>query len=311
MEAAIEKYAAAIRGVAEYAPRLCAAADQGTAPERGYLRAMAAEVLQADRTLLEESRSYLRCILREYRDESAQYLANLRQDLAAAAATLRDISHTLAAADSDGAAQVRGALAQIGELGSRVAARSSAELLGELREELERGLADMRKHHQLIVSQLHAEVRLLHRRMEALTAADLDDLSKLMPRDELEDRIAVAAAGTFRLLLVKAGGLIRAKGQHPARVYNDLAIAFIRRLRNNLPAESLVGRWSEEGFVAMVFMDEGQAEELAAALRVRLSGPYICRSGAKTVITPLETVIKILEPNGRCDGIIESLDLAL
>lgn len=310
-DSAIEKYAAAIRGVAEYAPRLCAEGEEANAPERGYLRAMAAEVMHANRTILEDSRSYLRCILREYRDESAKYLANLRQDLAATAGTLRDISHTLAAAGSDGGAQVQSALAQIGELSSRAAVRPSAALLRELCDDLDRGLADMRKHHQLILSQLHTEVRLLHRRMEALTAADLDDLSKLMPRDEIEDRIAGATAGTFRLLLLRADGMIRAKGQHPPRVYNDLSIAFIRRLRNNLPPESPVGRWSEEGFVAMVFVDEGQAQELAAALGVRLSGPYICRSGAKTVITTVQTTVKILEPNGSRDGMIEALDLAL
>jgi hypothetical protein len=38
--AAVQKYATAIRGVAEYAPRRCAAGADGNSPERGYLQAM-------------------------------------------------------------------------------------------------------------------------------------------------------------------------------------------------------------------------------------------------------------------------------
>jgi GGDEF domain-containing protein len=310
---AIEKYGAAIRGVAEYAPKLCDAADQGDSPERGYLRAMAGEVLEGDRTVLEESRSYLRCILREYRDESARYLADLRQDLAATAGTLRDVTRALAASDSDGGAGVEGALAQLKESTRRTAAPKASAFLREIADELGKGLADMRKHHQLIVSHLHTEVRILQRRMESLTAADLDDLSKLMPRDEIEDRIAVAAAGTFRLLLLKVDGLLRARGRHPAQVFNDLSTAFIRRMRNNLPADAPVGRWSEEGFVAMVFAGTGHTRELAETLRSRLSGPYICRSGAKTVITTLQVRVEVLERRGDQgrDAIIEALDRLL
>jgi GGDEF domain-containing protein len=309
---AIENYSEAIRAIAEYAPDLSAGADDAKAPERGYLREIADQIAQGDATVLEESRSYVRCVLREYRDQSAEYLGNLRQDLASTAATLSDVSRTLAESDSASAPGFTAGLSQLQELASMPAARMAAQEIADAAADLETGLADVRKHHQLIVSQLHTEIRLLQRRMEALTAAGLDDMSRLMPREEIEDRMAVAAQGAFRLLLLKARGLNRAKLEQPARVFDDLSTAFTRRLRNNLPHDSLVGRWTEEGFVAIVFAGVTHARELGQILARRLSGPYVCRSEAKTVITTLETSVEILEPGRQNrEEIIKAIDNAL
>jgi GGDEF domain-containing protein len=310
---AIENYMAAMRGIAAYAVKLSGNSDDGNSPERGYLLAMAGEVGHGDHAVLEESRSFLRCVLREYRDESAAYLAQLRQELAATAATLRDVSGALVEGDSQAGANFQSGLTQLRALTANPAARSSADLIRLAAAELESGLAEMRKHHQLIVSQMHTEVRLLHRRMEALTAADLDDLSRLMPRDEIEDRIAVVAPGTFCLVVLKADGLVQSKAQYAEQVFHDLLIAFTRRMRNTLPPDTPAGRWSEDGFIAIVFAGAAYARELAATLHRRLSGPYICRSEAKTVVTPLQTRVEVIEtgPGESRDRVLETMDRLL
>jgi len=310
---AILNYMAAIRGVAAYAVKLSENVDDGNSPERGYLRAMAEDVAHGDRAVLEESRSFLRCVLREYRDESAGYLAQLRQQLAATAATLRDVSCALAEGDSQAGANFQTGLVQLNELTANPAAGPSAGLIRLAAADLESGLVEMRQHHQLIVSQLHTEVRLLHRRMESLTAADLDDLSRLMPRDEIEDRIAVAAPGTFCLVVLKANGLLQSKTQYTEQVFHDLQIAFTRRMRNTLPANTPAGRWSEDGFVAIVFADAADARELAATLHRRLSGPYICRSEARAVVTALQTRVEVIEtgPGESRDRVLEIIDRLL
>ena len=296
---AIENYTAAIRGIAEYASKLSddsiSAAGQDASPERDYLLVMAGEVPRADRAILHQSRSYVRCVLREYRDESARYVANLRQDMAASAGALHDVTRTLAEWDSYGGPQVLDGVSQLQVLTAEVPDGTVAVALQEAAADLQDGLADMRKHYQLIVSQLQTEVRLLHRRMEELTAAESDNLSKLMPREEIEDCIAAAASGTFRLLVLRAGGLDRAKLEQPARVYRELSVAFIRRMRNGLGSDAMVGRWSVEGFVTLLLADPGSAREMAETLRSRLSGPYVCRSEAKTVMIDLETSVEVLE----------------
>jgi GGDEF domain-containing protein len=307
---ALENYMAAIRGVAAYAPKLSENSDGAHSPERGYLLAMAAEVANGDRLVLEESRSFLRCVLREYRDESAAYLAQLRQELSATAGTLRDVSCSLTEADAKGDTHFNTGLAQLSELALDPSAASCSAVIREASRELEGGFAEMRRQHQLIVSQLHTEIRLLNKRMEALTGANLDDLSRLMPRDEIEDRIAVAGAGSFCCLTLKANGLVRAQDQHGSQVFKDLLIAFTRRMRNTLPADTPAGRWNEDGFVAILFAGPSYARELAEVLQRRLSGPYICRSGAKTVISSLRTLVSVVESGAktRPERILESVN---
>jgi GGDEF domain-containing protein len=296
--AAIENYTAVIRGVAQFAPKLSENPEEGNSPERGYLLAMAAEVARGHPALLRESRLYLRCVLREYRDESARYLANLRRELTATAGTLHDITCTLAESDAESGARLEAGLERLKELAGTPAAQPVAKVIRAATVELDRGIADMRKQQQLILSQLHTEIRLLHKRMDALTAAATEDPSKLMPRDEMERRIALADLGTFRLLLLKVDGLSRAKIQQTPQVFGDLLVGFARRIRNNLPAGTAVARWSEEGFVALLLTDVGQARELAGRLQKLLSRPYVCRSGAKTVVTKLPTSVKVLDGSG-------------
>jgi GGDEF domain-containing protein len=296
--AAIGKYTAIIRAVAQYAPKLSDNPEEGNSPERGYLLAMAAEVASGDPALLPESRSYLRCVLREYHDESARYLANLQRELTATAGTLHDITCTLAESDAESGARLVAGVERLKQLAGALTAQPFADVVRAATADLDRSIADMRKQRQLILSQLHTEIRLLRKRMDALAEDAADDLSKLMPRDEMERRIAQADAGTFRLLLLKVDGLSRARIRRTAQVFAALSVALARRMRNNLPAGTAVSRWSEEGFVALLVTDIGQAKETARRLQKLLSGPYICRSGAKTVLTQLQASVEVLGDSG-------------
>jgi hypothetical protein len=173
----------------------------------------------------------MRCILRAYRDASPQYLGSLRQELVAPAATLRDVRGTLTESGSAGAGAFEGVWRSCARWHRR-RPRFAAIEISAAAADLETGLAEVCKHHQLIVSQLHTEVRLAHGRMKALTAASLDDLARLLPRDQIEDRIAVAAQGTFRHLLLErrhqpaesahAGQRIPQSRFSPQGVSNDL-----------------------------------------------------------------------------------------
>jgi len=296
--AAIENYTALIRGVAQFAPKLSGNPEEGNSPERGYLLAMAAEVACGDAGLLRESRSYLRCVLREYRDESARYLANLRRELAATAGTLHDITGTLEQSDVESDARLAAGMERLKALAGTAPASPFADVVRAATAELGRSIADIRKQQKLILSQLHTEIRLLHKRTDALTEAGLADPGELMPRDEMERRIALADPGTFRLLLLKADGLSRAKTQQPPHVFSDLLVALARRMRKNLPAGTAVASWSEEGFVALLLSEIGHARELAARLQKQLSGPYVCRSGATTVVTRLRASVEVLDGSG-------------
>ena len=149
---------------------------------------MAAEVACGDAGLLRESRSYLRCVLREYRDESARYLANLRRELATTAGTLHDITGSLEQSDVESDARLAAGMERLKALAGTAPASPFADVVRAATAELGRSIADIRKQQKLILSQLHTEIRLLHKRTDALTEAALDDPGELIPRDEMERR---------------------------------------------------------------------------------------------------------------------------
>ena len=72
--------------------------------------------------------------------------------------------------------------------------------------------------------------------------------------------------GELCLLLVRASGFRQAERQFNREVAAELAAAFSKRLRNSLPPGAAIGRWSEEGFIAM--LSGGKPEAMASAKRV-------------------------------------------
>src|ERR1035438_450620 len=81
----LDCYVLAIKNIARYAIDL----DEGvTGAHRKYLDMLATEVATGTTEALSESRATLRGLLREYRDKSTAYLANMRDELATTARTL-------------------------------------------------------------------------------------------------------------------------------------------------------------------------------------------------------------------------------
>jgi GGDEF domain-containing protein len=292
---ALECYTALLRGAAQFAPKLHENAAEEATPERGYLLAMAAEAESGDPELLNQSRSYLRCVLREYRDDSARYLKNLREQLAMNAGTLADLTRTLAEENAENTPLLRSSVEQLKQIAIASDRQPSSDAIRAVAAELESSIVEMLRQQLLIVGQLQTEIRLLHQRMDTLTSRGENDASQLMPREEMERRIAVSDAGSFRLLLMKADGLNRAAKRYPPEVCGEIATAFARRIHNHLPAGTRVARWSEEGFVALLVSEIGQARELALGLEKQLSGPYVCRCGPKSVMHRLHTTVEVLD----------------
>jgi len=289
----LDCYLTAIRNVAHYTIELD---DEISTPHRQYLTALAGELGSAQPEALVESRSTLRALLRDYRDQAAKYLATLREELAGTARALQVILDSLAQTDSDHELRLRTELGRLREISGSLEESAARSAILAAADSIERSIEQIRQQHRLTVSQFLVEIRMLHKRIDLLeTAASLDDLTKLFKRDEIERQIGSAPGGKLCLPLVRASGFRQAEQQFHREVAVGLAAAFSKRLRNSLPPGATIGRWSEEGFIAMLSMETPEAMASAKRVADHLSGSYACLERGKTVHPSLQASVVVVE----------------
>jgi GGDEF domain-containing protein len=287
---ALDCYVSAIRNIAHYAADL---EPELTAPYRKYLEELAVSVA-CGACEIEESRGSLRALLREYRDKTSQYLNILREDLNAAALALAEILDSLGDTDGEQGDQIREALRTLREPPGEDC-DSIRDTVSVAAKTVENCLAAVRKRHQLSVSQLMIEIRMLHKRIDALeSAAAVDMLTHLFPRQEMEQRIREGEA-PCRLLLIRAAGIVNAAAEFGCAVAEELTGAVIRRLRNALPSATVIARWNGHGFAALLDLNVPEAEQLAVRMAASLSGQYACVKDGKAVHPPIQPEVRLLE----------------
>jgi GGDEF domain-containing protein len=290
---ALDCYLGAIRNIAHYAVEMDPAV---TSVHRKYLEDLAALVSGGSVAALNESRATLRGVLREYREQSSQYLSKLRAELSDAVSALQQTLDSLGQSDGDHDKQLRSTIAKLrgipdvagGEIRQTVLAAAA---------NIETSLEQVRKQHKLTVSQFLMEIRMLHSRIDAMeSAASIDKLTQLFNRDEMEERIKGARTPKLSLLLLKTGGLRAAESQFGAAVAEELAGAFTKRLRNSLPPAAVIGRWSEEEFLALLPVDQFEATGLAKRISETLAGAYACLKSGKTVRPLIRLRVGVVDP---------------
>jgi GGDEF domain-containing protein len=276
---ALECYLVAIRNMAQYAVDLRI---ETTALHRKYLQDVAEQISLGSVDALSESRGRVRSLLRDYCDQASSYLSGQRQELSDAAAALERTMEALSQTDGDISVQLRGAIGRLRAISGD--ATSVRETVFGVASSIEASLEQMRRQHELMAAQSGIEIRMLHKRIDKLeSAASIDKLTQLFNRDEMETRIRSLDATTMSILLLKAGGLRAAETQFGAGIAEELTGAFAKRLRNILPPTAVIGRWSEEVFMALLQADKLEASALAKRISEGLAGTYACLKAGKTV----------------------------
>jgi diguanylate cyclase (GGDEF)-like protein len=304
-DVAVDCYVAAIKNLAHYTIDLEPAI---TEPQRQYLNALADDAASGKPEALGETRATLRGLLRDYRDKTAGYLNRLREELAGMARALEQILSALAQTDGDHESRLRSALRRLRDLARSPEGSAVSAVVLSAVDAIDQSLEQIRKEHQLTVSQLQVEMNMLHKRIDALeAAASLDQLTELFNRREMEERIR-SAPPQFCLLLARLSGFRLAEIQFRTEVAAELAAAFTKRLRNSLPPAAIIGRWGYEEFVAMLSIPVSDATALAKAIAAQLSGSYACLLGGKTVRPSLQLSVAVVDGEGATpDRILERI----
>lgn len=289
--AAVDSYTTALRDMAQYAVDL---EEPLTAPHRQHLVALAEEVASGKPEVLEESRSTLRGLLRDYRDKAASFLARLREDLTGTARTLEEILDSMSQGDGDHEIRLRGAVRKLRELVNAPLGATVRAVILPATDVIEDCLEQLHKQHQLTITQFQTEIRVLHQRIDALqTAASIDQMTTLLNRAETEDRVRKASP-PFCLLMVRIQGFRLAEARYGSDVGAECTAAFAKRLRSGMPPAAVIGRWGYEEFLALVQSPLTEVTPLARWAAEHLSGTYSCMKNGKAVRPQLQASAAVL-----------------
>jgi len=292
---AVDCYVAAIKNLANYTVEL---EPDFTESQKQYLNALASEAAAGTREVLSESQATLRGLLRDYRDRTAAYVRNLRSELEGTANALEQILGSMEQSDGDHESRLRGALGTLRELSRSPEGLVVGEVVLAAVDTIDQSLEQIRRDHQLTVSQLQVEMGMLHKRIDSLeAAATLDRFTEFYNRREVEERIR-AAAEPYTLLLVRASGLRLAEIQYKAEVAAQLTAAFTKRFRSTLPPSAIIGRWANEDFVAMLPLTQPEVTTIAKSVGSQLSGSYACLLEGKTVRPSLQLSVAVVDSEG-------------
>jgi GGDEF domain-containing protein len=291
-DTAVDCYRDVVQNVANYAVELD---DQVTSQHRRHVTAVAEGMTSASQSL-RDAGATLRALLRDYRAKAAEYLGNIRGQLASTARALEDVMESLALTDGDSDTRMRSAIAVLRELAAQPAAAAIRDLLSSATNAVGEGMAEMRKQHQAHVAQFTTEIRMLHNRIGQLeSAANIDSVTLLLTRAEIERRIRALGKASAGLLLITTSGIRLAEVRFNNDVATELAGAFTKRLRNILPPNTTIGRWSAEEFVAILDAPATEVVRFARAVGEQLSGTYSCLLDGKVVRPDLQVRVMAVE----------------
>jgi diguanylate cyclase (GGDEF)-like protein len=125
----------------------------------------------------------------------------------------------------------------------------------------------------------------------------MDGLTQLLSRQEIEEQTKLLPPGRC-MLMIRVSGLRVAELHFCHAVAEELAGAFAARLRNTLAAESVIGRWGHEEFLAIIPAKKAEALNTVRQVAAHLSGPYSCLHEGKAVRPSLQLSVGVADATG-------------
>jgi len=240
----------------------------------------------------------LRGELRNYRDQAREQMTRIRKDLQNAAAAMKVFAEGVSNSGNDCELQLREEVERLGAL-------AASDDLEQIRSGIEtatvaivRSYGQLRRSHQMVVTQLQDEIRTLHQAMDnERSRMDRDHASGAWNRQKLNERIEnlLQKNEPFCVLLVSARNLRRLERQYSSAVITDALRAMVQQFGGILGGEAMIGRWSEDVFSAILDMDPSSAMALSTEINRRLSMSFpVWTTGVAQMLT-IETSTGIID----------------
>jgi GGDEF domain-containing protein len=271
----LECYVQAIASAAQYA----VAPDQARAAElRQNLQLLEKQLREATSIdSIQAVESSFRGELRNYQEHAHQRLDHLHQEVMGAAKAMKIFAESVSSNGADHEKQMEHELKNLEVL-------ATCDDLGEIRGGLENARASLaasfdqlRRSNQLVIAQLQDEIRLLHQNIQSERRALFTDRSSgAWNHPKMAERMEelIRQDEPFCLLMVAIRNLKRLDGRYSRIVIEGALKAVLTRFQNMAGEEAMLGRWSEEEFVAILPVEPANAMTLSREVTRKLSGNY-------------------------------------
>lgn len=238
--------------------------------------------------------SNLRGELRLYRDQSAVVLEQLRQAARGAESAAQSLADAVTA---NGADYEKRLATDIKALAGVQALEDLAQIKQIVRgavEGINENWRQMSRANQLLIAQLHDEIRSLHRQMDRDRRAQVtDNVSGAWNRERLNQRIEdnLGRGDTFCLVLAAITNFANINASVSPIVMERTLQALVKRIHGVVGVDAMVGRWSESEFGVLLEAEAAHGLWMSGKISRALSNRYSIQEDgvARTVVLIVDT----------------------
>ena len=302
LHAISDTYGHAVRSTAQYAIELDPA---DTSAFRAHILGLQRQVEAA--TVPEDWKSVqasFRGELRDFRDRSAGRLAHLRAEVKAAGEAVQVFAESVSASDTDHEVQIKESLGQLEVISRSVNPQEMQRGIHQATGSINGSIAVMRRSHQVAIAQLRDEIRLLHHQIDVERNAHLiDRATGVWNRQKLDSHVSGLLQTTqpFCVLLVCVRNLPLLGNRYSRTIIEGSLKALLQRFAAMLEERTVIGRWDEQNFAAILEMEPAAAIGVSRNAAHKLSGEYSVQENGLSQNVPLQAVAGVIDRSVRGD----------
>jgi GGDEF domain-containing protein len=214
--------------------------------------------------------------LKDYRDKTRTQVQRLRQEVQAAAAAVESFVGSISESEVN---LESGLKRELSSLNQRALSNDVQEIRGAIHAstaKIASSIEQMRSSNQLAIAQLKDEIRLLHQEVQAGRRSQTPGPAS-EGRRRMNGRMdeIIRKNAPFSVLLVVVRNLDGLQNCYSASVIANALRGFQSRFENLVPSSSIVDRWAENQFAAILSGASGQAIEMSNGVVRGLSEPFL------------------------------------
>jgi GGDEF domain-containing protein len=247
---------------------------------------------------LRDAQSSFRGELREYRDRSALQLKKMRQEVENATAAMVVFAETLAFNGENHEQDVRSKLQDLEATAKKDRIEEIRGGIGVAVAGLQSSVEQMQRGNLLVVAQLHDEIRVLHQQIEQeRKVLYTDRASGAWNRQKVDTHIdnLLRQNQPFCLLLVSVRNLKRIESQQSRTVVEGTLQALVARFAALIGDDAIIGRWSQDQFVAVLDVPAARAISFSAEASAKLSGTYAVQENGQSQKVAVQATAGVID----------------